>query len=311
MRKHLYKKKPCPGSHHPIELTEEVKNYILDNRVYHIPKTPKQTVINNIDMKTINYNNTMNNYIASIDPFVKIQKLKEYKQCGTCGIDIVIDRLFQEERMMLENSKDLSDKDLTTDDLLDMFDRATINEFDNVENINMAYEPKLDKIWYCESNQWKLERKTKVMKKVIQTIQDYVWNAYECYLIKKMKSDIDAQSKVKTKEQLAEYYTFLASIEIDPYVKDKSNNKIMYTPDDDEYWVEYASTDTEHYTLCDEFLPLYNKQSVNNEWRSRLIDCITRNSKRNVIELNKMIMSFMNIDEEFKNTVMESKLGLF
>lgn len=39
MRKHLYKKnKPCPKSVNNIDLTDEIRDFILENRVYHIDK---------------------------------------------------------------------------------------------------------------------------------------------------------------------------------------------------------------------------------------------------------------------------------
>jgi hypothetical protein len=39
---HLYKmKKPCPGTKNVIELTDEIKQHILDNRIYKIPEEPK------------------------------------------------------------------------------------------------------------------------------------------------------------------------------------------------------------------------------------------------------------------------------
>lgn len=51
MRRHLLcAKKPCPATKSPIELTNEIKEWILDNRVYHIPSPEKPTT--DIIMKT-------------------------------------------------------------------------------------------------------------------------------------------------------------------------------------------------------------------------------------------------------------------
>lgn len=38
MRMHLYKKRPCPMTENEVELTNDVKEYILANRVYRIPE---------------------------------------------------------------------------------------------------------------------------------------------------------------------------------------------------------------------------------------------------------------------------------
>jgi hypothetical protein len=48
MREHLYmKKKPCPKIINNIELTDEIKQFILDNRVYNLNK-PKSSAKKNI-----------------------------------------------------------------------------------------------------------------------------------------------------------------------------------------------------------------------------------------------------------------------
>lgn len=43
MYNHFYKKKkPCPKTRNDIELTEEIKQYILNNRIYNIPKEKQE-----------------------------------------------------------------------------------------------------------------------------------------------------------------------------------------------------------------------------------------------------------------------------
>lgn len=53
MRKHMYKKlKVCPASVRDIEMTDEVKGYVMDNRVYRVPgekeKVEKDTVADTV-----------------------------------------------------------------------------------------------------------------------------------------------------------------------------------------------------------------------------------------------------------------------
>lgn len=54
MKHHFYKKlRPCPGSINDIVLTDEIKQSILDNRVYHLPKEkPENNVINTFNIKS-------------------------------------------------------------------------------------------------------------------------------------------------------------------------------------------------------------------------------------------------------------------
>jgi hypothetical protein len=60
MRNHLYKRqKTCPATVDDIELTDEIKNYILENRVYKKPKVekvekiPKSIIINKEELHYI------------------------------------------------------------------------------------------------------------------------------------------------------------------------------------------------------------------------------------------------------------------
>jgi hypothetical protein len=50
MRKHFYEvKKPCPGIMNLIDLTDDIKQTVLNNRVYHIPKV-EHPIINNLNV---------------------------------------------------------------------------------------------------------------------------------------------------------------------------------------------------------------------------------------------------------------------
>ncbi len=54
MTNHLFeRKKYCPAIVNNIKLTEEIKNFILENRVYKIPK--KTTITQNIEAETENH----------------------------------------------------------------------------------------------------------------------------------------------------------------------------------------------------------------------------------------------------------------
>ena len=64
MRKHLYNRKSaCPAAsiETDIELTDEIKEYILKNRVYHVPKEKKTTKRKNTNKKISKKNEDINN----------------------------------------------------------------------------------------------------------------------------------------------------------------------------------------------------------------------------------------------------------
>ncbi len=57
-------KKPCPATEEYVELTHEVIDFILVNRVYHAPKqAPQQIIINQT-----NNNQQINNFFGDIEP---------------------------------------------------------------------------------------------------------------------------------------------------------------------------------------------------------------------------------------------------
>ena len=62
MKKHFYKVlKPCPKQLNNIDLTDDIKEFILANRIYHQPIHEADSVT-----QTININNTVVNYVDDI-----------------------------------------------------------------------------------------------------------------------------------------------------------------------------------------------------------------------------------------------------
>lgn len=63
MNKHFYKVlKPCPKQLNNIDLTDDIKEFVLANRIYHPPKNETLSLT-----QTINVNNTVVNYIDDVD----------------------------------------------------------------------------------------------------------------------------------------------------------------------------------------------------------------------------------------------------
>ena len=307
MRRHLYKKRVCAASVNDIELTDDIKSYILENRIYHIPKSPEKQTYN-----IINYNNIINNMLVNMDPTVKMDKLCSHKNTKPRAFDLNVDLMFEKQRLQLENNVD--HQEMSKDDLLEIINLATSVDSNNVEDFNLLYDNKMNKCCFYEAGVWKSAFIHSSLKKIINTIQDYFWNAYECYLIRKLNQQSTYQKKNEVKEYLIEYYKFLGSMEVDPFVKNRSNNKILYTMDEDEYYQEYSPSDIDHYTLCDEYHKLYKTTQNNltikqsNDWKNKIVECVKSNCKKNVSELNKLIMGMMNMDDEFQTIMQDSAL---
>jgi hypothetical protein len=309
MRYHLYHlKKPCPKSKVDIELTDEIREYILQNRVYHVPKEvqetpPVQTIIN----KTINQYNTMNNFISNMDVMDKLSKYLAYKQMEITPFERSIENRYQKMRERLE--KGIGHHSITQDDIYEIIDEIS-QVSDNIEDFNIMYDSKVNKLLLYDSGDWKEMFLTSGLKTIIRTIQDYFWHSYECYLIRKIRNmSLGFSQRAELRQLLFEYYAFLASLDIDPYVQDKSNNKVLYSSDDDRYWQDTAFHDIESHTIEDEYMKEYRRIKDNltrkeiDRLKKDLLDLIRRNSKKNISELNKNVMSLINVDEEFKKTM--------
>lgn len=318
MRRHFFEaKKKCPASRKDIELTEEVKSYILENRIYHFPEqvscsnAPHQT-FNQI----INNYNTMNNFISSMDAMEKLSKYLNYRGSQLMDFERTVELKYEEQRINLE--KDHGHHEITKDRIFEIIDQVTkigadLNTSSSLEEFNVMYDSQLNKVLLYESGFWKEMIVATGLKTIIATIQEHFWDAYECHLIRRIhSSEQNAFQKSKIRDLLKEYYTFLACVDVDPYVKDRYDNQILYTSDDDRYFEEPDPHESRGFEIVDEYTKLYKELKENLTMRQRgsvkkdLLDMIKRNSKKNVTELNKAVMSLFKVDEEFKQTLMEA-----
>lgn len=101
-----------------------------------------------------------------------------------------------------------------------------------------------------------------------------------------------------------EFYQFLAYFCIDPYIKGKMDNQIIYTPYEDEYLMESG------YSIEKEYLPRYlyirdckTNCSDTNRVKKEILDIIKHNTKQNLNELKKSIVDLFKMDEQSKNSI--------
>ena len=174
MFKHLYKlKKTCPGQESLIELTEEVKQSILNNRVY-IPEKVHQpnTVINN-------YNN-VNNFIAGLDVLEKLSKYMKHKNTGLIGFEQAIEDKYSRTVRKLEDDSWKYGFELKRDDLLDIIDQIskvelTVDSVKTFEDLNIYYDKNADKLKIYDG-EWEEMLTNKGIKKIVEVIKDCYWS---------------------------------------------------------------------------------------------------------------------------------------
>jgi hypothetical protein len=309
MRNHLYnKKKLCPKIINVIELTDEIKEHILNNRVYHVPQNnSNQTTINQI----INYNNTINNFISNMDTVDKINKIMNYQEIPLIEYGDTIEHKFANTIKKLETG--YSDY-LTLDkhNLLEVIDQVSSLVNETFENLNIVYDEKFNKLKLYESGQWNESILISGIRILLMKIQGVYFDPYECYLIRKIEySTLNLFNKQLFREKLVDYYKFLGSFEIDPYAKDKNDTEIKYNIDDDNFdcLAEYTDKNRE---VPIRYMSLYvktrddTKKSESNKIKKDIIDIVKKNSRKNVDELNKKVFAMFNMDEEFKNIILSS-----
>lgn len=292
MHKHFYKtKKPCPATKNVIELTDEIKQHILDNRIYKIPEEPKNQIINNIQN-----NNTINNFIASMDPIEKINKYITFKDVELCDYSETIENGLRDKCLLLENKR--FNIEMDTNGLLEIIDQVSSLARNDIEDFNILYDEKYNKLKLYEDGDWTESIIISGIKTLLIKIQEFYLDNYEYYLIRKIEIGNNYQQKNKSRELLIEYYKFIGCFDIEPYAKNKSDPEIL----EDEYADDDGSRE-----IGDKYNSLYIKtrdttqKSFINNTKKQVIEIIKKNSQRNIKELNKKVTNLFHMEEEFKN----------
>jgi hypothetical protein len=292
IKRHLYHlKKPCPSTSHDIELTDDIKQYILDNRIYKIPETKPATNI------ITNYNQ-INNFISSMDIQEKLNKYIKYKNIEIMDFEDQIEDHFNSHIKKLDTNR-YSSYRLDFDDMLDVIDKVTYIS-KNVENFNIYYDEIPNKLKIFTCGEWNTLLLDAGIKQMLHKIKACYLDTYECYLLRKLNdSNIGAHSRMQFKEHLLDYFKFLSCFDISPYVSNASDGDILKNNDDS-------------YDLQDEWYPKFKgiKESITvteaNKVKKEVKDIVKRNTKSNIIELNKLIMQVFNADTEFKENIINN-----
>jgi len=317
MRTHFHKvQKVCPGSVKDIELTEEIKEHVLNNRVFHIPVDPSK-VTNNV----INNYNTMNNFVANMDAVEKIMHLASYKQLELVDFETKVEEEYQRNVKRLEKDSFKYGFTLKHQDFMQIIDTLTKvirgNQRDEfIEQLSFIYDSKRKRIRvYNSSDKWEEVLVTTGLAYLVNTISGYYLEAYEIYLIRKICSNKSSITEVTFLQKCIEdYYRFISCFDVDPYVKGKHDAQVLYNKDDPQYDEEPADGDVSAHQIVDRFNKLYytiyddltnaQKKTVHKE----VLDIIKSNSENSVAEIDKDIIGLINIDEDFKKELMDKAI---
>lgn len=285
MWKHLFTlKKTCQGIKSTLELTTEIKDYIISNRKYHSnPHTSSQTT--NIYQNITTYNQ-INNVIGKMDVLEKLTKYITHRGESLLDFDDHVTQTYQGtiERLDKDSYKDFSMHPKTFLEIID-----TLTTCESIEKLNVLYDEQSQRIKLVEFGRWRSKILESGIDEILLKIQSGYLDYYEEYLLRKCKGANTYTMQV-IKERLEDYYKFLVCFDLDPCVKD-----IKYIEDDK----------TEK--LYKLYKDIKNELKKTEETKTRrAVTCIIRrNCKANIIELNKKIMDLIQVDEDFKSHVLD------
>lgn len=308
MRRHLYNRSTiCPGEIDDIELTEDIKKCIINNKVYRKPKE-KETVHNTnttiINSVIQNYN-SFNNMLASIDVVDRIMHVTTFKSNPVIDLETSVEDKYSTVAEKLDNNSYQFGFELNHEDMLETIDDVS-NTKKEFQNFNIIYDPVSDKLKIYDG-EWEDYMLSKGIKKMLSTIKSYYWDAYECYLLRKLKDSSSLSEKQRSRELLDQYYHFICCFNIDPFVKGKSDAEILGEVYHDTYDME------------DTYYPRYVKQkeavtktkTMSKDMTKKVIDIIKHNNEKNIRNLNREVYDIFSMDNGFRNIIMTSLQGVF
>jgi hypothetical protein len=305
MKRHLlHKKRLCCAVANDIVLTDEIKQYVLDNRVYRIPPAPTPPPAPTYN-QIINNNNMINNFLSGIDPIKKINEYVAWKGINMQNFDTKVEFLYEDKRNRLEQGKGYHK--YGRNEIIEVLGESTRFDSRRLEQCNVFFEDANNLAIY-ENQQWNSLPVDLGIERVVETIKTYLWDAYECFLIRKMENtrDYTVFERDEFKKLLCEYYCFLASVGVSPYVIERANNTILYNADDDRYYEDVNYSNIDGYNLSDKYMTLFNKckadmsKSDSHQWRSSLINCLRGTSKKNLSDVNNQMSALFEMHPDFK-----------
>lgn len=292
MRKHLYKlKTSCPGQRSKIVLTDEVRQEVLESRVYQIRSD------DNSNSCTIN--NNFNSYVMDMDPQDKLEKLLVWNNNKPYNFG---DKIEQEQSIKIRKLDDRSYEfgfRLEKNQFLDIIDKSIqIHGVSDLNRMNILYIKELNKIAIYHDDEWTNYLFDSGINKIIEIVRNYFLESYEKYILYKIFVDksVTSQESNIYKNLLNEYFQFLAVFNIWPSCKDIEN----------QYFLEDFSHEKEFF-LSDFCIDRYNeqcellKQCEINKTRKIIGDILKNNNGANLKLLNKYIINLAVNDEKFKN----------
>lgn len=303
MRRHLYgKKKPCPLKEKAAQdanlvLTDELKEFILANRVYHIPKPQvksSKTIVN----QTVNNFNQMNNYLNSNTHVMdRLNQYINYRNVDMIDFTEKVEDVYSNQIQMLDD--DVDDFKLDACDILHMINTLCKTSDKSCDDMNVVFDEFANNISIYNDGKWKETGVEKGLLQIIDLLKEAYLDKYECYLLRRIYKG-PFQSRKEAEETLHEYYQFIGCFGIQPYAVNKNDHILL----DNDRYRSFEVSDKYYNTYKNVVLKLTKGEK--NMIKAKVQRILKNAAKYNIKELNRRIMELCGVDEEFKIRVIDN-----
>lgn len=238
MKKHLYKlKNSCPASASDIELTPELKQRILNDRVLSLQATTRilnqqqqiATTINNNNTTTTNNNHITNNhnhYTIVIQQHLAnqplINNLDLYSRLNHLSIDNMEDRAkIACENLGWYDMKNNRVKDahhvIKEESCMNLFETLSSRSDDQKKIACIIKEPSCDLYSVHDGNTYVKQTELETMQSTISSVRRVFFDEYEKTLIRKKDDNaLDEHQRLRCYNILKAYYLLLNAFDMFP-----------------------------------------------------------------------------------------------
>jgi hypothetical protein len=282
MRTHFARKNLCPGLiNASLQLTDEIKQHVLANRIY-VEK--KQTDV----MRHITIQNQqltqINNYFGKLDLSEKVELLNiRPKQCS----DKVISLIKHETSI---HNKDLPGLVVEDKDVEDMVVKMCRSQEDDLSDLSVLVDAKNNHVMIYEGETWEEFDMHAGARQILMHIHENFMCEHERYLLRCRNKSHDLRERQDIKEQILKYYKLVAAFDFEPYCFNKSDDDI------------YDDGSRQH-SCEDEFYPKFVKiketMTVGEKrgWIKLIVSTVKMNSRMTNMMLNKKLYELSQTDD--------------
>jgi hypothetical protein len=155
--------------------------------------------------------------------------------------------------------------------------------------LNVVYDKTPNRLSFYDSGEWETHPFDNGVKQLLDKVKFVFFDKYEEFLLEKNgQCEQSPRERITAKELLEEYYKFLVSFDLRPFVYDEPRL---------EHFKEFATK------LYDKMKK--GKSTMAKDNKKNICQIIKNNCAASIHELNKRMMDIICSDEEFKKTILQ------